>query len=186
LQGKVLKPPATCNGLDCSGALWFIVRHLILSHTEGIVFMSTKQAFQWSDRFVLGHGAIDDTHREFVDCVDALLQATDAELPAALERFIAHAQDHFNQENAWLGAEDFPGGGECHIDEHGKVMSSALDVQRMLAEGQTEIVREFTQALVDWFPGHADYMDSALATWLVKQAHNGRPLVFRRKEKSAQ
>ena len=66
------------------------------------------------------------------------------------------------------------------------VSREALDVQRMLAEGQTEIVREFTQALVDWFPGHADYMDSALATWLVKQAHNGRPLVFRRKEKSAQ
>jgi hemerythrin len=29
-------------------------------------------------------------------------------------------------------------------------------------------------------------MDSALATWLVKQTHNGRPLVFRRKEKSPQ
>ena len=148
--------------------------------------MSTNQEFNWSDRFLLGHTAMDDTHREFVDCVDALLRATDAELPAALERFIAHAQDHFNQENAWLSADDFPGGGECHIDEHGKVMSSARDVQLMLAEGRVDIVRDFTQALVDWFPGHADYMDSALATWLVKQAHNGRPLVFRRKEKSTE
>jgi len=25
-------------------------------------------------------------------------------------------------------------------------------------------------------------MDSALATWLVKRSHNGRPLVFRRLE----
>ena len=35
---------------------------------------------------------------------------------------------------------------------------------------------------MDWFPGHADYMDSALATWLVKKSHDGRPLVLRRKE----
>ena len=29
-------------------------------------------------------------------------------------------------------------------------------------------------------PGHADYMDSALALWMVKRAHGGAPLVFRR------
>jgi len=148
--------------------------------------MNTTQAFQWSDRFLLGNTAIDDTHREFVDCVDALLTASDEEMPAALERFIAHAEDHFNQENAWLAAEDFPGGGGCHIDEHGKVMSSAHDVRKKVAEGNLDIAREFARALMDWFPGHADYMDSALATWLVKQTHNGRPLVFRRKEKSPQ
>ena len=144
--------------------------------------MSTKQAFQWSDRFVLGHGAIDDTHREFVDCVDALLRASDAEIPAALEAFARHAEAHFAQEDAWLSAADFPTGGDCHIDEHAKVMASVREVQELVAKGEMAIARELAQALMDWFPGHADYMDSALATWLVKKSHDGRPLVLRRKE----
>lgn len=54
------------------------------------------------------------------------------------------------------------------------------DVQQLLAEGDTEVVRELAVALQDWFPGHADYMDSALALWMVKRAHGGAPLVFRR------
>ena len=37
------------------------------------------------------------------------------------------------------------------------------------------------QALQDWFPGHVQHLDSALATWLVHRTHGGRPLVLRRK-----
>ena len=51
--------------------------------------MTNPPVFTWSDRFLLGHRTIDDTHREFVECVDALLRASDAEIPAALEAFIA-------------------------------------------------------------------------------------------------
>ncbi|HRG72668.1 MAG TPA: hemerythrin, partial [Thauera aminoaromatica] len=47
--------------------------------------MTSPPVFTWSDRFLLGHRTIDDTHREFVDCVDALLRASDAEIPAALD-----------------------------------------------------------------------------------------------------
>ena len=132
--------------------------------------MNTVQEFTWSDRYLLGHSAMDDTHREFVLCVDALLTASDAGIPEALEAFIRHAEAHFKQENDWLAAPDFPGGGGCHIEEH-IALNNAPDV-----------ARAYARALVDWFPGHADYMDSALAAWLVKRTHNGRPLVFRRKE----
>ena len=69
---------------------------------------------------------------------------------------------------------------DCHVDEHDKVLASVRDVQQLLAEGDTEVVRELAVALQDWFPGHADYMDSALALWMVKRAHGGAPLVFRR------
>lgn len=144
--------------------------------------MISPPAFSWSDRFLLGHRSIDETHREFVDCVDALLRASDAEIPAALDAFARHAESHFGQEDKWLAAADFPGGGECHIDEHAKVMASVREVQEQVAGGELNIARELAQALMDWFPGHADYMDSALATWLVKKLHDGRPLVLRRKE----
>ncbi len=61
-------------------------------------------------------------------------------------------------------------------------MASVREVQELVAKGEVAIARELAQALMDWFPGHADYMDSALATWLVKKSHDGRPLVLRRKE----
>lgn len=141
--------------------------------------MNADTGFHWEDRYLLGYAAMDDTHREFVELVNALLTVPDAELPATLQAFAEHAEAHFSQENAWMINEDFPPR-DCHIDEHNKVLASVHEVQEMLADGNVEIVRELAVALRDWFPEHADYLDSALSTWLVKRAHAGRPLVFRR------
>jgi len=135
--------------------------------------------FAWDDRYLLGHGEMDETHREFVALVNALLIADDAALGAALAAFAAHAERHFAEENDLMVKNDFPPR-DCHIDEHNKVLASVHEVQRLLAEGDVGIVRELAQALMEWFPAHADYLDSALATWLVKRAHAGAPLVLRR------
>jgi hemerythrin len=142
--------------------------------------MTEMQAgFDWTDRYLLGYAAMDDTHREFVTLVDALLTTPDDGLAHALDAFAAHAVAHFEQEDDWMRTTDFPAG-DCHIDEHAKVLASVRDVQQALADGNSGIVRELAQALMDWFPGHADYMDSALAQWMVKRSHGGAPLVFRR------
>lgn len=135
--------------------------------------------FPWSDRYLLGHGTMDDTHREFVHLVDRLLTVTDDDLPAALQAFKAHALDHFGQENEWMARENFPGR-ECHEDEHAKVLTSVHEVQTLLALGEHDLVRDLAQALAHWFPAHADHMDSALAGWLVEKRHGARPLVWRR------
>lgn len=142
--------------------------------------MSEQQAgFEWTDRYLLGHGPMDDTHREFVTLVDALLKAPDAELGEALDAFAAHAVAHFDQEDGWMRGTNFPAA-DCHIDEHAKVLASVREVQQEVAEGNYTIARELAQALMDWFPGHADYLDSALALWMVKRSHGGAPLVLRR------
>lgn len=139
----------------------------------------TPPGFDWTDRYLLGYTAMDDTHREFVTLVDALLTAPDAGLAQALDAFAAHAVAHFEQEDGWMRGTDFPAA-DCHIDEHAKVLASVREVQQELAAGNVVLVRELAQALMDWFPGHADYMDSALAQWMVKRSHGGAPLVFRR------
>lgn len=141
--------------------------------------MTEHAGFDWDDRYLLGYNVMDDTHREFVSLVNALLTVDDAQLPAALDAFAAHAEDHFAQENSWMETDGFPAR-ECHVDEHDKVLASVREVQQLLAEGNVEVVRELAVALMEWFPGHADYMDSALALWMVKRSHGGAPLVFRR------
>lgn len=141
--------------------------------------MDNNQGFDWDDRYLLGHSAMDDTHREFVALVNALLTVEDDDLAAALAAFARHAEAHFDQENRWMELDGFPAR-DCHVDEHNKVLASVREVEEELAGGNVQLVRDLAVALMDWFPAHADYMDSALSTWLVKRSHGGRPLVLRR------
>ena len=60
------------------------------------------------------------------------------------------------------------------------VLGSAREVEPLVAAGNIAIGREFAAELARWFPGHADYLDSALAHWLVKKSAGGKPVVLRR------
>lgn len=141
--------------------------------------MHTEAHFAWDDRYLVGHPTVDQEHREFVTLVHALQVAGDEQLPAAMARFAAHAAAHFALEEALMAEHDFPAG-ECHRDEHARVMVSVREVASLVTAGHLEIARELAQALIDWFPGHSDYMDSALATWVAKRTSGGAPLVLRR------
>lgn len=144
---------------------------------------NTEENFTWSDRFLLGHGGMDATHREFVDLVGALLSAPDGELGRLLDAFAEHAERHFNEEREWMLTTDFPAA-ECHIEEHDAVLASVREVQALLASGGHEATcRALARELSRWFPGHADYMDASLAQWLVKKRAGGIPVVLRRTER---
>ena len=135
----------------------------------------------WSDRYLLGHNGMDDTHREFVRCVAALQTADDAELAECLAAFEAHAVEHFGQEKRWMESTAFPAT-QCHVDEHTAVLNSVHEVQEMLRNGASgQVARDLARALADWFPGHADYMDASLSQWLIKRSHGGVPVVLRRR-----
>lgn len=133
----------------------------------------------WSDAFLLGFGPMDATHEEFVRCVTAVQRASAAELPAAMEALASHLREHFAQEDQWMRETGFPPR-DCHIDEHAAVLKSVEEVQALLAAGDVDEPRRLADALADWFPGHADYLDSALAHWLCKRRLGGKPVVLRR------
>lgn len=122
----------------------------------------TPEEFTWNDGYLLGlqpDGRYPSGNRQVVHAMDV---ASDAGLSAALERFIAHAEAHFEQEKAWMSLDGFPAR-DCHVDEHDQVLSSVYQVRGLLAEGDVAVVRSFIVALKDWFPGHADYLAVALA-----------------------
>lgn len=136
-------------------------------------------SFAWSDAYLLGYQPMDDTHREFLEIVDAMLATDDAGFAALLDRFILHATDHFERERLWMESSAFPAT-ECHVDEHGAVMHSVGQVRAIVATGNIAEGRRLAAELAKWFPGHADYMDAALAHWMVKQSTGGKPIVLRR------
>lgn len=143
--------------------------------------LSQPEGFEWDDRYSLGYAPMDQTHREFVNLVDALLTVDDAQLMEALQAFAVHAVAHFAEEGSWMAENDFPAL-DCHVAEHDKVLASIHEVRERLAGGDVEVVRRLAVGLMEWFPAHADYMDSALANWMVKRSHAAAPLVFRRQK----
>jgi hemerythrin len=136
-------------------------------------------SFAWSDAYLLGHSIMDRTHREFVEVVNAMLSSNDAGFADRLQAFITHAESHFGEEDRWMAESGFPAM-DCHVDEHAAVLRSARDVLERVVAGDHAIGRELAAELARWFPGHADYLDSALAHWLVKKRFGGAPLVLRR------
>lgn len=135
----------------------------------------------WSDAFLLGYAAMDETHREFVACVAALQTAGAHAIADRLADFERHAQRHFDDEQKWMDRTAFPAA-QCHADEHAAVLTSVHEVMALLKQGaDPRLARDLADALANWFPGHADYMDAALSHWLSKTTHGGAPLVLRRK-----
>lgn len=136
--------------------------------------------FPWTDAFLLGYGPIDDTHREFVATVEAMLTATDEGFAGALDAFAKHAESHFEQERLWMADTKFPAM-DCHVDEHNAVLKSLYEVRDHLAGGgDVNVGRSFAEELARWFPGHADYLDAPLAQWMAKRKLGGTPVVLKR------
>jgi len=139
---------------------------------------SAPTVFAWHDGFLLGHAPLDRVHEEFVALADALMRAPHDTVPVALEALLEHVRRHFGEEERWMAETGFPAR-DCHADEHAAVLRSIEGVHRRVVQGDCEAARSLAQALADWFPGHADYLDAPLAHWLCKLCLGGKPVVLR-------
>ena len=137
------------------------------------------EAMRWSDRYLLGHKKMDDLHREFVDVVGRLQLAPNDEIEPLLDALLAHARQHFGEEDEWMLSTAFPPR-ECHMKEHAAVLASIEQIRSQAAMGIYVFCRPFADELASWFPAHADQLDSALSHWLSKLRHDGKPVVIRR------
>lgn len=150
-----------------------------MKHARPDTDTPTPMPMAWHDGLLLGYAPMDAVHEEFVQAVHAIQVAADADLPARLAQLADHAARHFGEEDRWMEDTQFPAR-ECHINEHAAVMKSVREVQDLLAQGNTAVCRRLADELARWFPGHADYLDSALAHWMCKQRLGGKPVVIRR------
>jgi len=125
----------------------------------------------------LGFGAMDATHREFAERVEALMKADDASIPRTLGALAEHLRSHFDEEREWMTSSGFPSAA-CHLDEHDAVLRSVNEVQSLVAAGELRMARALAFELTRWFPQHTDAMDRGLAKWLVKARLGGEPIAF--------
>lgn len=133
----------------------------------------------------LGYAPMDKVHAE----LDELLQrARSVSLPEdwreLLQAIDTHLREHFGAEDRWMRETLFPAR-DCHMDEHAAVLKSSEDVLALAEVGDLRAAPSFVDELSRWFPGHADYLDSALAAWMCKRKFGGRPVVLHRKRSPA-
>lgn len=147
--------------------------------TYPILPADLRPAVHWSDALLLGFGPMDSRHEEFVQVVSALQAAGPNELSAALDAVAEHLKAHFEEEERWMNETVFPARA-CHAEEHAAVLASVGEVQALLAAGDDGECHRLADELARWFPGHADYMDAALAHWMCQRKLGGTPVVIRR------
>lgn len=144
-----------------------VVQHKRQTQILGILHMKS---------ILLGYAPIDVVHAEFEALLRSAKESKESQLLGTLRKLHKHLVDHFAQEDKWMQETDFPAAG-CHRDEHSRVLASAVQVVEQVQLGRFDIGFGFVDALVDWFPGHADYLDSALAVWMCKRRFGARPVV---------
>ena len=129
---------------------------------------------------LLGYAPMDQVHIEFGELVSATLAASNRDLLLNLELLRTHLREHFGAEDRWMEDTGFPAR-DCHTDEHAAVLRSADEVIVLATGGDLVVGRTFAAELQRWFPGHADYLDSALAAWMCKRQYGGKPVVLHRR-----
>ena len=126
---------------------------------------------EWSSTHELGVARMDSTHREFVDLLNALHDASDENMLAALDALLDHTAGHFAQENRWMELLAFAPA-HCHLPEHDGILQVGREVRGMVVEQKFELGRVLARELAPWFVNHAATMDNMLATFIQARGYD--------------
>ena len=97
-------------------------------------------ALELKQEHVLGLAPMDDIHRELMQLLARLDDASASAAVTVLDELVAHTEAHFAQEDVWMEASDFPPL-HCHRGEHERVLEVLREVRRLAAAGDAGIVR---------------------------------------------
>ncbi|MFN7445769.1 MAG: hemerythrin domain-containing protein [Curvibacter sp.] len=140
--------------------------------------MSAASTLAWSVSLMLGDARTDHTHEEFVDLINATTAAPPEQKLEVYRQLLKHTVEHFAMEERWMRAcgiaEDF-----CHFGQHASVLQVMKEVERRAFNGEPEYIGSMIEALVEWFPGHADTMDAGLVAYLQEKGFDTGSESFR-------
>lgn len=122
-------------------------------------------ALQWSEDYVLNNPVMDETHQEFVQLLNGVLQAPEAAVLQQWEALVDHTQEHFDREDRWMLATGFTRD-NCHASQHAVILKIMREGTQRGRQGDLHVPRQMARELTVWFPQHAQAMDASLAIHL--------------------
>lgn len=121
---------------------------------------------KWDEKYSLQHADMDRTHREFIDLLDELNNATGEEFIGLFQALKTHTQHHFDQELEWMQQSGFTSTAE-HNDDHRRILGELAQMEKRLRPATLPLVKAYlADRLPQWFELHINTMDSALAAHL--------------------
>ncbi len=118
---------------------------------------------EWTEDLAVGVPSIDEAHHQFVDLLNMLPGASDADFPGLFAKLAAHSQEHFAEEEQMMERSSFPVI-DIHKAEHARVLAELEQVQQQLEEGDIAAARIYiTDQLSAWFVLHRNTMDYVTA-----------------------
>ncbi|MDP1657607.1 MAG: hemerythrin domain-containing protein [Hylemonella sp.] len=130
--------------------------------------VTTATTLVWSPELALGDARTDTTHEEFVELVNATSAAAPEARLALYQELLAHTVEHFAQEERWMTACGIPPD-FCHFGQHNSVLQVMREVERRALLGEMALIENMLEALVEWFPQHAQSMDAGLVSYLAEK-----------------
>lgn len=125
----------------------------------------------WSEALSLSMPVMDQTHQEFVELLAKAASSDDEHLVDRWQHLIAHTQDHFDREDAWMQASGFAPV-NCHSTQHAVVLKVLKEGLAAGEQGSLNTIRMMAHELGIWFAQHAQTMDAALALHLKSVGFN--------------
>lgn len=114
----------------------------------------------------LENAAIDQTHQEFVELLNATRAAKGAEFARLFAELFAHTQQHFAAEEKMMEDSACPTLGE-HRADHQRILGDMDRFNQRVIAGRSAMARAWLDdSLPDWFNTHLKTMDAALANHL--------------------
>lgn len=117
---------------------------------------------------------INEDHKHFTDLtnqLEARLADADSEPQAITEQLaqlLAHCREHFGREEQQMRQFQFPPY-PVHKGEHERVLEEMESVSTQWRQSQDRAtLRQYVEALPDWFIGHAATMDTVTASYIVR------------------
>ena len=113
-----------------------------------------NEALVWRDAYALGVELLDVQHREMVRLINLVLDPGAGDSAGArLDALIAHLRRHFETEEVFLRAIDYPLTEE-HCREHTLQMAEFVDLRRSIARGGEAVGAEIRAEVRQWFFNH--------------------------------
>jgi hemerythrin len=112
------------------------------------------EALVWREAYALGVELLDAQHREMVRLINLVLDSEAGdEAGARLDAMIAHLRRHFETEEVFLRAIDYPLTEE-HSREHSLQLAEFVDLRRSIARGDESVGAEIRAEVRQWFFNH--------------------------------
>jgi hemerythrin len=129
----------------------------------------------WTDDLSVGHGRIDDQHKELFSRYDKLIEACkegngrEAIVPM-LAFLMKYVDEHFLEEEKYMRKYDYPEKEE-HIKEHRELTDHVSTVYEELKENGATlfVITSINHTLLSWLLRHVKQTDIKLGRFLSQQ-----------------